>query len=161
MKQIRHSGLARARHSRGVKFRGALSGVADFDVVEIAAGLPKTEHSWSNAAPIWTLHSLRQANLDVKDKLITPGFRSGQKNLSYACKVELKDVANNLIFSRVLLPKPRRFVELQEFMDSCWRQLPGWQGLGQRPVLTAANIKLAKLMRCKGFLIEVNQVYKG
>eukprot|EP00808_Paulinella_micropora_P028644 g47507.t1 len=116
---------------------------------------------WSHAAPMWTLPSLRQANLDVKDKLIMPGFRSGKKNLNYACNVELKDMVNNLIFSRVLLPKPRHFMELQEFMDSCWRQLPGWQGLGQRPVLTAANIKLAKFMRCKGFLMRSTRSVRG
>eukprot|EP00808_Paulinella_micropora_P020828 g68188.t1 len=86
---------------------------------------------------MWSLPNLRQANLDVKDKLIMSGFRSGKKTIRYTCNDTLKD-----IFSRVLLPKPKHFVELQEFMDSCWRQLPGWQGLGQRPVLTAANIKI-------------------
>eukprot|EP00808_Paulinella_micropora_P030960 g30269.t1 len=116
---------------------------------------------WSNAAPMWTLPSLRQANLDVKDKLIMSCFRSCKKNLSYACNVELKDVVNNLIFSRVLLPKPMDFVELQEFMDSCWRQLPGWQGLGQRPVLTAANIKLAKFIRCNVFLMRSTRSVRG
>eukprot|EP00808_Paulinella_micropora_P004387 g47146.t1 len=117
-------------------------------------------NSWRNATQMWTLPSL-PCNLDIKDKLIVPGFRSGKKNLSYACNVALKEVANNLIFYRVLLQKPRHFVELQEFMDSCWRQLPGWQGLGQRPVLTAANIKLAQFMRCKGFLMTSTMSARG
>eukprot|EP00808_Paulinella_micropora_P027298 g52324.t1 len=82
---------------------------------------------WSNVAPMWTLTSLRQANLDVKDKLIMSGFRSSKKNVSYACNVALKGMANNLIFSRLLLPKPRRFVELHEFMDSSsYRVGKGW-----------------------------------
>eukprot|EP00808_Paulinella_micropora_P003349 g74518.t1 len=40
---------------------------------------------------MWTLPSLRQANLDVKDKLIMSCFRSGKKILSYACNVALKE----------------------------------------------------------------------
>eukprot|EP00808_Paulinella_micropora_P027494 g51331.t1 len=151
---------ARAALTSG-KFRGALSGELKKPVHNLNRLDDTFINRWSNAAPMWTLPSLRQANLDVKDKVIMPGFRSGKKNLSYACNVELKDMVNNLIFSRVLLQKPRHFVEMQEFMDSCWRQLPGRQGLGQRPVLTAANIKLAKFMRCKGFLMRSTRSVRG
>eukprot|EP00808_Paulinella_micropora_P004208 g19567.t1 len=103
---------------------------------------------WSNAAPMWTLPSLRQANLDVKDKLIMPGFRSGRRTSATHA-------------TRVLLPKPRHFVERQEFINNCWRQLPGWQGLGQRPVLTAANIKVAQFVRCKGFIMRSTRSVRG
>eukprot|EP00808_Paulinella_micropora_P002226 g76224.t1 len=46
-------------------------------------------------------------------------------------------------------------------MNNCWRQLPGWQGLGQRPVLTAANIKVAQFVRCKGFLMRSTRSVRG
>eukprot|EP00808_Paulinella_micropora_P003046 g39744.t1 len=143
----------------GVKIRGALR-----ELKKQVHNLNRSEDTfmkWSNEAPMWTLTSLRHANLDDKDKLIMSCFRSCKKNLSYACNVTLKDMANNLIFSRLLLQKPMYFVELQEFMDSCWRQLSGWQVLGQRPVLTAANIKLAKFMRCKGFLMKSTRSGRG
>eukprot|EP00808_Paulinella_micropora_P031056 g83206.t1 len=110
----------------GVKFRGALSGELKKQVHNLNRSDDTFMNCWSNAAPMWTLTSLRQANLDVKDKLIMSGFRSSKKNLSYACNIALKDMANNLIFRGLLLPKPRHFVELHEFMNSCWRQLPGW-----------------------------------
>lgn len=116
---------------------------------------------WCNAAPMWTLPSLRQANIDVKDKLIMSGFRTGYKNLSYSRDVALQDVPNNLIYIRLIVPKPRHEVELQEFMNDCWMQLPGWQTLGQRPVLTAANIKLAHFVRCKGFLMRSTKSARG
>eukprot|EP00808_Paulinella_micropora_P004676 g81347.t1 len=108
------------------------SRVALSSVTLISGRTRFTELTESDRNCGWAAQNRAFANLDVKDKLIMSGFRFTKKNLIYACNVALKEVANILIFSRVLLRKPIHFVELQEFMNNYCVQLPGWKWLGQR-----------------------------
>jgi len=152
---------------------GPLHEVSAFGLEHEGGELKKQVHSlnrqeqtlmtrWNHASPAFLLPSLQEAQSDLATNRIMPGFQPSKRYIKYEYNHNLRE-ESSLLFKRQYKVKPRHLTVLQEFMNSCYRQLPGhgWSGLTNPPCLELGDIKLSKYRKCRGYIMRSTSTARG